>query len=187
MTYAFFIVTRSETSLLIPAAFSFTAFVVIPGQIYREEPAFMSNVILQNPCYIKCTQLTLALASPKVKHKPADISVLRQLFVRNCCLSSSSHTKKYLNQNVFSLFSLAKSSRTKGMLGISILLWRQSQSRVFFSSFPYVRQDLFEGLSGMKPLSFDIDLKNLKVCDIIMRVDLIICYPAAYRHNWARI
>lgn len=57
----------------------------------------------------------------------------------------------------------------------------------FFSSFPYVRQDLFEGLSGMKPLSFDIDLKNLKVCDIIMRVDLIICYPAAYRHNWARI
>lgn len=34
--------------------------------------------------------------------------------------------------------------------------------------------------------SLDIDLKDLKVCDIIMRLDLIICCPAAHRQVWAR-
>lgn len=62
------------------------------------------------------------------------------------------------------------------------------QSKIYFILFfPFSFGWVYLTGCQVSRTSLDIDLKDLKVCDIIMRLDLIICCPAAHRQVWARI
>lgn len=79
---------------------------------------------------------------------------------------------------------LSEASKERG----SHFIKANSQSKdliLFFSFVPF--SGVYLTGCQVSRTSLDIDLKDLKVCDIIIRLDLIICCPAAHRQVWARI